>query len=116
MYVRLFVGKVVFHTYNDAKVVARNKDKDNRLFFARIWPKVKHEKIHVTKRTFQSFNRTIHCGICRRITVVETLQYMNTLDPVVVDFLISLIIKRLMTAPGDSHPLKRVFSTLHLLS
>lgn len=117
VYVRFFVEKAVFHIYCDAKVMARNRDKVIDGLFAKIWPKVKHEKIYVTDRTFRSFDRAIHRGLCRRNTIIETLYFMNTLDPVVVDFLISFIRKRLMTPPEEQHPLKRIFSTLgHQLS
>lgn len=117
VYVRLFVEKAVFHIYSDAKVMARNRDKVINGLFAKIWPKVKREKIYVTDRTFQSFDRAIHRGLCRRNMIVETLHFMNTLDPVVVDFLISFIRKRLMTPPEEQHPVERIFSTLrHQLS
>lgn len=117
VYVRLFVEKAVFHIYSDAKVMARNRDKVIDGLFAKIWPKVKHEKIYVTDRTFRSFDRAIHRGLCRRNTIVETLHFMNTLDPVVVDFLISFIRQRLMTPPKEQHPVERIFSTLgHQLS
>lgn len=112
VYVNFFLGKAVFHIYNDAKVMARNSDKVIDSLFAKIWPEVKCEKIYVTDRTFQSFDRAIHLGLCRRNTVVETLHLMDTLDPVVVDFLISFIRKRLMTQPEERHPVKVIFSTL----
>lgn len=117
VYVRLFLEKAVFHIYSDAKVMARNRDKVIDGLFAKIWPKVKCEKIYVTDRTFRSFDRAIHRGLCRRNTIVETLHFMNTLDPVVVDFMISFIRKRLMTPPEEQHPVERIFSTLgHQLS
>lgn len=112
VYVRLLVGKTVFHVYNDAKVMARNRNKVIDSLFERIWPKVKGEKIYITNSTFQWFDRAIHRGLCKRNTVVETLHFMDTLDPVVVDFLISLIRERLMTPPGQQHPVKRMFSTV----
>lgn len=117
VYVKLFVEKAVFHIYSDAKVMERNRDKVIDSLFAKIWPKIKHEKIYITDKTFRSFDGAIHRGLCRRNTIVETMHFMNTLDPVVVDFLISFIRKRLMTPPEEQHPVGRIFSTLgHQLS
>lgn len=112
VYVRLFVEKAVFHIYSDAKVMPRNRDRVIDALFAKIWPIVKSEKIYVTDRTFRSFDRAIHRGLCRRNTIIETLHFINTLDPVVVDFLISFIRKRLMTPPEEQHPVERIFSSL----
>lgn len=112
VYVRLLVAKAVFHFYDDAKVMARHRDKVIDGLFERIWPKVKGEKIYVTHSTFQRFDRAIHRCLCKRNTVVETLHFMRTQDPVVVDFLISLIRERLMRPPGEQHPMKRMFSTM----
>lgn len=112
VYVRLIVGKMVFHVYNDAKVMASNGDKVINSLFERIWPEVKGEKIYVTNSTFQWFDKAIHRGLCRRNTVIERLYFMDTLDPVVVEFLISLIRERLMTPPGEQHPVKKIFSTV----
>lgn len=112
VYIRLLVAKVVFHIYNEAKVMPRNRDKVIDVLFERIWPQVKGVKIYVTNSTFQWFDRAIHHGLCKGNTVLEMLHFMDTLDPVVVDFLISLIRERLMTPPRKQHPVKRMFSTV----
>lgn len=112
VYIRLLVAKAVYHVYNDAKVMARNRDKVIDRIFERIWPEVKGEKIYITNNTFQQFDKVIHRGLCRKNMVVETLHFMDTLDPVVVNFLISLIRERLMTPPGEQHPVKRMFITV----
>lgn len=112
VYIRLLVAKVVFHIYSEAKLMPRNRDKVIDVLFERIWPQVKGEKIYVTNSTFQWLDRAIHNGLCRRNTVLEMLHFMDTLDPVVVDFLISLIRERLMTPPRKQHPVKRMFSTV----
>lgn len=112
VYVRLLVAKAVFHVYDDANVMARNRDKVIDSLFERIWPEVKGKKIYITNSTFHWFDRAVHRGLCRRNTVIEKLLFMDTLDPVVVDFLISLIRERLMTPPGEQHPVKRMFLTV----
>lgn len=106
VYIRLLVAKAVFHVYDHTKVMARNRDKVIDSLFERIWPEVKGEKIYVTNSTFHLFDREIHRGLCRRYTVIERLHFIDTLDPVVVDFLISLIKKRLMTPPVEQHSVK----------
>lgn len=112
VYIRLLVAKTVYHVYNDAKVMARNRDKIIDRLFERIWPEVKGEKIYIINSTFQQLDKVIHRELCRKNTVVETLFFMDTLEPVVVNFLISLIRERLMTPPGEQHPVKRMFLTV----
>lgn len=112
VYIRLLVAKTVYHVYNDAKVMARNRDKIIDRLFERIWPEVKGEKIYIINSTFQQLDKVIHRELCRKNTVVETLHFMGTLEPVVVNFLISLIRERLMTPPGEQHPVKRMFLTV----
>lgn len=112
VYVKIFLAKAVYHIYHEAKVGSRNRDREIDNLFQRIWPEVKGQKIYVTDRTFQRFDRAIHCGLCRKKTLVEIRHYVNTLDPFVVNFLISFIRKRLMTLPQEQHPLKRFFLTL----
>lgn len=112
VYIRLLVAKAVYHVYSEAKVMARNRDKVIDGLFERIWAQVKGEKIYITNNTFQCFDRVIHHGLCKRNTVLERLHFMDTVDPVVVDFLIPVIRERLMTPPRKQHPLKRMLSTL----
>lgn len=112
MYVKIFLAKAVYHIYHEARVGSRNRDKEIGSLFEKIWPEVKGQKIYVTDRTFQRFDRAIHRGLCRKKTLVEIRHYINTLDPFVVNFLTSFIRKRLMTLPQEQHPVKRFFLTL----
>lgn len=97
IYVNLFVEKVVFHMRSEAKVMVDNTDKLLKGLFESIWPEVRNEKLCISPKTFKKLDETIHHGLCKKHSLIEVINLMNGVHPIVVGFLISFIRQKLLT-------------------
>lgn len=57
-----FCGKGGFPHLQWCKGGGEEQRQSHQLFFARIWPKVKHEKIHITKKTAVAMIHFLDCS------------------------------------------------------
>lgn len=112
VYVNLFVEKVVCHMCSEAKVMVDNTEELLDSLFESIWPEVKNEKICITHNSFRKLDETIHRGLCKKYGLIEVITLTNTLHPVIVEFLISFIRKKLMTPDRKKNHVKRFLSSV----
>lgn len=104
VYVNLFVEKVVFHMCSEAKVTVDNTDKLLNGLFKSVWLEVRNEKLCITPKTFKKLDETIHCGLCKKYGLIQVVDLMNSVHPIVVGFLISFIRQKLLTPNRKNNP------------
>lgn len=114
-YISSFLDMVVFHVCNDAGVVIENKPKFSKSIFERVWAKVEGENMYITQKSFRNLTRKIHKCICKQFKSLDLLYLMASLDPVIIELIVSLIKERLMTPPKKKTLLLRLSAAAKLL-
>lgn len=98
-YIGCFVDMVVFHVCSEAAVVVEDKHKLSNLIFERICAEVEDETMYITQSTFRNMRGKIHKCLCKRFKPQELLYLMASLDPAVMELIVSLVKDSLMTPP-----------------
>lgn len=114
-YISSFLDMVVFHVCNDAGVVIEDEPEFSKSIFERVWAKVEGGKMYITPDSFRNLTRKIHQSICKRFKSLDLLYLMASLDPVVMELIVSLVKERLMTPPKKKSLLSRLSAAPKLL-
>lgn len=114
-YISCFLDMVVFHVCNDAGVTIEDKPEFSKSIFERVWAKVEGEKMYITQKSFKNLTRKIHKCICKQFKSLDLLYSMASLDPVIMELIVSLIKERLMTPPKKKTFLLRLSAAAKLL-
>lgn len=114
-YISCFLDMVVFHVCNDAGVRIEDKPEFSKSIFDRVWSKVEGEKMYVTQKSFENLTSKIHKCICKQFKSLDLLYLMASLDPVVMELIVSLIKERLMTPPKKKNLLLHLSAAAKLL-
>ncbi|CAG04704.1 unnamed protein product [Tetraodon nigroviridis] len=109
-YISCFIDMVVFHVCNDAGVIIEEKPGFSQRIFERVWAEVEAEKMYVTHKSFQDLSGKIHKCICKQFKSLDLLYRMASLDPDIMDLIVSLVKERVMTPPKKKSLLSRLFA------
>lgn len=111
-YISCFLDMVVFHVCSDAGVIIENKPEFSKRIFERVWAKVEGDKMYITQKSFKNLSWKIHKCICKQFKSLDLLYSMASLDPVIMELIVSLIKERLMTPPKKQTLLLRLFAVV----
>lgn len=114
-YISCFLDMVVFHICKDAGVTLEDKPQFSKSIFEGVWAKVEEEKMYITRKSFKNLTRKIHKCICKQFKSLDLLYLIASLDPAIIELIVSLIRERLMTPPSQTRLLLRLSAAAKLL-